>query len=344
MASEVLGCPDDDRRWRPPTWTATMCARPVPRRMPASKRSATMSTRRSSVTGSSTTSGQADRKRPSRGAMTISEADCDMLMRTRPAGLPSARLAVVSATAASGPEHRRGAERLLTCRRAKFPGHARWRKTRLLLRARIVWLSAEKVTPGCAAARGSSALDDGRKALRGWKVRLRIVWPTTESVKKMKHGPVTRRPRAENHGKPEGLVHHGAGRGIGVDIARAALAAGHAVVAAGRISLACPRPWVHAGTSDGQARRHSAWCAQAAVRAAVDRFRRRRRAGQQIGQLPRRLLRGADAGQFEQHRGEPRRSHEHCPRCPAGHAQAALGPHRLDLLDRRSGRLRVQHP
>ena len=67
----------------------------------------------------------------------------------------------------------------------------------------------------------------------------------------------------------------GAGRGMGVDIAKAALAAGHAVVATGRnpekVALRARRTRRSAGR---RARRHRPASAEAAVQAAVDRFGR----------------------------------------------------------------------
>jgi NAD(P)-dependent dehydrogenase (short-subunit alcohol dehydrogenase family) len=87
----------------------------------------------------------------------------------------------------------------------------------------------------------------------------------------------------------------GAGRGLGVDIAKAALAAGHAVVATGRNPERVSAPIGESGNllaikldvtnpTDGEA----------AAAATVDRFGPDRFAGQQRRQLQRRLLRGAE--------------------------------------------------
>ena len=137
----------------------------------------------------------------------------------------------------------------------------------------------------------------------------------------------------------------GAGRGMGVDFAKAALAAGHAVVASGRdsdrvskalgqsndllaVKLDVTEPRRCRGGGAGRCRP----------------VRPHRRAGQQCGQLLRGLLRGADAGaDGAAVGGEPHRPDERHPRCPAGDAQAALGAHHLDLLVRGPRRLRVRY-
>src|SRR5215207_7005013 len=95
----------------------------------------------------------------------------------------------------------------------------------------------------------------------------------------------------------------GASRGMGVDFARAALAAGHAVVATGRNPDAVARA---VGASDDLL----------VVRLDVTR------------------LSDADA---------PRRADERHRRQPAGHARAALRAHRVDLVYCGAGRLRVLH-
>src|SRR5207249_10021235 len=86
----------------------------------------------------------------------------------------------------------------------------------------------------------------------------------------------------------------GAGRGMGVDFAKAALAAGHAVVATGRDTEAVAKA---VGKSEDllvvKLDVTNRADAEAAARAAVDRFGRG--AGQQCRQLLCRLLRGADA-------------------------------------------------
>src|ERR671921_2398444 len=86
----------------------------------------------------------------------------------------------------------------------------------------------------------------------------------------------------------------GAGRGMGVDIVKAALAAGNAVVATGRRPEAVEQAL--GGAQDGllvvELDVTSPADAEAAARAAVERFGRWRRPGQQRGQLLRRVLRG----------------------------------------------------
>ena len=115
----------------------------------------------------------------------------------------------------------------------------------------------------------------------------------------------------------------GAGRGMGADIAKAALAAGHNVVATGRNPDAVAEAL---GDSDQllvvKLDVTSRDDAQAAVDAAVDALRRHRRARQQRRQLLRRLLRGAHSradGPAAHH--EPDRPDERHPRRAAGHAQ-----------------------
>ena len=135
----------------------------------------------------------------------------------------------------------------------------------------------------------------------------------------------------------------GAGRGMGVDIAKAALAAGHAVVATGRDTERCPRPWDSRRPAGRHAGRHEPRRRRGRGAGRGRPVRPHRRAGQQCRQLLRRLLRGADAGADRAAVGdEPHRPDERHPRGPAGDAQAALGAHHLDLLERRPRRLRVR--
>ena len=136
----------------------------------------------------------------------------------------------------------------------------------------------------------------------------------------------------------------GAGRGMGVDFAKAALAAGHAVVATGRDSDARVQGLGTVERPAGrQAGRHEPRRCRGGGASRCRPVRPHRRAGQQCGQLLRRLLRGADAGAVGAAvGGEPHRPDERHPRCPAGDAQAALGAHHLDLLVRGPRGLRVR--
>ena len=133
----------------------------------------------------------------------------------------------------------------------------------------------------------------------------------------------------------------GAGRGLGVDIAKAALAAGHNVVATGRnpdtvtralgdaedllvlaLDVTDPEQIASGGRGDARALRHH------------------RRAGQQRGQLLRGLLRGAHAGaDAAPARRQPARPDERHPRGPARDARAALRARHHDLLLGRVRRL-----
>ena len=136
----------------------------------------------------------------------------------------------------------------------------------------------------------------------------------------------------------------GAGRGMGVDFAKAALAAGHAVVATGRDKGRLSKVL---GQSDDLlavkldvTRRADA---DAAVKAAGERF----------GHIDVLVNNAASfyAGYFEELTEEQmerqlaasHRSDEGHARRPAGDAQAALGAHHRDLFDRGPRRLRVRH-
>ena len=128
----------------------------------------------------------------------------------------------------------------------------------------------------------------------------------------------------------------GAGRGMGVDFAKAALAAGNAVVATGRNTDAVAQAVGEAEdllvvkldvTSPADA--------EAAVKAAVDRFGRIDVLVNNAANFYGGLLRGTDARADRAAAGDgPHRPDERHPRRPAGHAQAALGPHHLDLVGR----------
>ena len=131
---------------------------------------------------------------------------------------------------------------------------------------------------------------------------------------------------------------------MGVDFAKAALAAGDAVVATGRNTDAVAKA---IGEADDllvvKLDVTSRADAEAAVQAAVDALWPHRRAGQQRRQLLCGLLRGANAGADRAAAGdEPHRPDERHPRRSTRYAQAALRPHHLDLVGRGPHGLRVQ--
>ena len=133
----------------------------------------------------------------------------------------------------------------------------------------------------------------------------------------------------------------GAGRGMGVYFATAALAAGHAVVATGRNPDAVSQ-------AVGEAENllavkldvTSPTDAEAAVAGRRRSVRSHRRAGQQRGHLLWGLLRGADARADRAPAGdEPAWPDARHPRRAAHHAPAALRPHHGDLIGRGPVRL-----
>ena len=138
----------------------------------------------------------------------------------------------------------------------------------------------------------------------------------------------------------------GAGRGMGLSITKAALAAGHKVnVATGRnpekVALAVGES---ADLLVVKLDVTSPADAEAAVKAGDRPVRPHRCAREQCRQLLRRLLRGADAGADGAAAGDqPSRSDERHPRRPAGHAQAAFRADHLDLVERQFRWLRVRY-
>ena len=139
----------------------------------------------------------------------------------------------------------------------------------------------------------------------------------------------------------------GAGRGMGADFAKAALAAGHSVVATGRRPRARRRRPRRVERSAGrEARRHEPRRRRGRGSGRSRSVRPHRRAGQQRRELLRGLLRGIDAGADRPAAGDqPHRPDERHARRSAGDAQAALGTHHLDLFVRRScRRLRLRAP
>ena len=126
----------------------------------------------------------------------------------------------------------------------------------------------------------------------------------------------------------------GAGRGMGADFAKAALAAGYAVVATGRNSDAVSKALGQ--SNDLLSRRagcHEPYRCRSSGARRCRPVRSDRCAGQQCGQLLCGLLRGVDAGAVRAAVvGEPDRADECHPGSAAGDAQAALGPHHLDFL------------
>ena len=128
----------------------------------------------------------------------------------------------------------------------------------------------------------------------------------------------------------------GAGRGMGLDFAKTALAAGHAVVATGRSSTRVSE--VLGPSNDLLAFKLDVTpphgCGGSGPRRGRP-VRPHRRADQQRGELLRGLLRRADAGGDGAAAGdEPHRPDERHPCRPARDAEAALGAHHFDLLVR----------
>ena len=136
----------------------------------------------------------------------------------------------------------------------------------------------------------------------------------------------------------------GAGRGMGVEFAKAALAAGHKVVATGRNPDAVAKCSAGRRPAGRQARRDQRAGRRGGGRGGGRAVRRHRRAGQQRRELLRRLLRGADTrADAPAVDDEPRRPDERDARRAAGDAQAARRVTSSRSRRRRARRLRVRH-
>ena len=133
----------------------------------------------------------------------------------------------------------------------------------------------------------------------------------------------------------------GAGRGLGADIARAALGAGNAVIATGRDP---------GRSSDGARRCRGTSSSSRSTSRSPSRpmppsgrrgsLRPHRCSRQQCRQLLCRVFRGTlAAADGSAARDQPGRSHERDPCILARNAKAESGPHHLDLIDRRPRRL-----
>ena len=139
----------------------------------------------------------------------------------------------------------------------------------------------------------------------------------------------------------------GAGRGMGVDFAKAALAAGHHVVATGRTPDAVRAAIGESGDTDGSAGRaagcHRPGRGRGGRPGGGRAVRTHRCAGQQRRELLRRLLRGADPDADRRPaRHRAGRADERHPGGAAGDASAAVRAHRVDLVGGGPVRVRVQ--
>jgi NAD(P)-dependent dehydrogenase (short-subunit alcohol dehydrogenase family) len=132
----------------------------------------------------------------------------------------------------------------------------------------------------------------------------------------------------------------GAGRRMGVDFAKAALAAGDAVVATGRNPDAVVKA---VGEADDllaiELDVTSADGAERAVRAAVDRFARIDVLVNNAGNFYAGYFEELAPDQVERQLATNLIGAMNVARRPARHARAALGSHRLDLVGRRPRRL-----
>jgi NAD(P)-dependent dehydrogenase (short-subunit alcohol dehydrogenase family) len=132
----------------------------------------------------------------------------------------------------------------------------------------------------------------------------------------------------------------GAGRGMGLDFARAALEAGHAVIATGRDPDAVAKA---VGKSNDLLTARldvtSRAEAEAAVQAALDRFERIDVLVNNAASFYAGYFEELTPEQFERQLAvEPDRPDERHSRGPAGDAQAARGAHHLDLVVSRNRR------
>lgn len=133
----------------------------------------------------------------------------------------------------------------------------------------------------------------------------------------------------------------GTSRGMSVNFAKAALAAGHAVVAAGRNTGAVAKA---VGQAEDLLVVKLDVTSPANAQAAVDRFGRIDVLVNNAANVYTGYFEELTPQQIERQlaTGRPHRPDERHPRRPPRHAPAALGPHHLDLVGRGPDGLRVQ--